>query len=366
MNSTQPIDHELVAMFDSVFAAHPNRHTVPGACVEFDRDLWKVLDELGLTRLTGSESHGGSGADWYAASALLGAAAAAAVPNPVAEHDMLAGWLLETAGLPMTPGLRTACAISDSGSSAAVPWARHAEFVVALRHDGTNWVVADVPATSVDVRCGQNLANEPRDGVTIGIDAVTWSPVPSGTAETMLLRGALARVLQSCGAMERIADLCLAHVSSREQFGRSLAKFQAVQRLVSAIAAEAALARAAADAAVAHVERKGWDDDRTAFVVAVAKSCAGHASSTVVRNAHQIHGAIGTTFEHDLHRYTNPVLAWRADFGSVARWDRLLTDTVVDTGPDAAWALVTDGGAVRDLLRAIWPLSGARTHLREI
>lgn len=317
-----------------------------------------------MTRLTGSEAHGGSGADWYAASALLGAAAAAAVPTPVAEHDLLAGWLLETAALPMTPGLRTACMTGESGTATGVPWARDAEFVVALRRNGTDWVVADVPATHVEVSPERNLGDEPRDAVTIAVEAVTWLPVPAGTAETFLLRGALTRVLQSCGAMERIVDLCLGHVSTRRQFGRPLAKFQAVQRLVSTIAAEAALARAAADAAVAYVEREGWDDNRTSFVVAVAKSCAGHASSVVVRNAHQIHGAIGTTFEHDLHRYTRPVLAWRGEFGSVGRWDKLLTKAVVNAGPEAAWSLVTEGAAVQDVLEALGYPTSARMNLR--
>ncbi|WP_067662249.1 acyl-CoA dehydrogenase family protein [Nocardia miyunensis] len=344
MNSTPLIDPELVALFDSVFTAHRDVHTAPGGCVELDRDLWKVLEELGLARLTGAESHGGSGADWHAASALLGSAASAAVAIPVAEHDLLAGWLLETAGLPMTPGLRTACLTDDSGFSPSVGWARNADFVVALRHDGADWVVADVPAKHLVVSPGQNLANEPRDTVTIEVGAVTWSQVPSDTAEIFTLRGALGRVLQTCGAMDRVVELCLGHVASRVQFGRSLAKFQAVQRLVSAIAAEAALARAAADAAVAHVARSGWGDARASFAVAVAKSCAGHASSTVVRNAHQIHGAIGTTFEHDLHLYTNPVLAWRSEFGSTGRWDKLLTDAVVEAGPDGAWSLATTTG----------------------
>ena len=350
MNSTTLIDPDLVAMMESVFAAHRKADIAATDTVEFDRELWKVLDELGLLRLTGSESHGGSGADWHAVSALLAAAAGAAVPVPVVEHDLLAGWLLETAELPMTDGFRTAFLMRESGTSSAVPWARHADFVVPLRHDGSHWLVADIAADRIHVTPSQNLGGEPRDTVTLEVDTATWSPVPAGTAETFLLRGALARVLQVCGAMDRIVELCIEHVASREQFGRPLAKFQAVQRLVTATAAEAALARAAADAAVAHAERTAWDDHGTAFAVAVAKSCAGHAASTVVRNAHQVHGAIGTTFEHDLHRYTKPVLAWRSEFGSVGRWDQLLTQTATAVGRDGAWSLITEGHPVRRVL----------------
>ncbi|MFW2237967.1 acyl-CoA dehydrogenase family protein [Rhodococcus opacus] len=350
MNSPTLIDPDLVAMMESVFSAHQKPDIAATDNVAFDGALWKVLDELGLVRLTGSESHGGSGANWHAVSALLAAAAGAAVPVPVVEHDLLAGWLLETAELPMTEGFRTAFLMGESGTSPAVPWGRHADFVVPLRYDGSRWLVADLAADRIHVTPSRNLGGEPRDAVQIEIDTVTWSPVPAGTAETFLLRGALARVLQACGAMERIVELCIEHVSTRGQFGRPLSKFQAVQRLVTGVAAETSLARAAADAAVSRVERDGWHSPATYFAVAVAKSCTGHAASTVVRNAHQVHGAIGTTCEHQLHRYTLPVLAWRSEFGSVGQWDQLLTRTAVDAGRDGAWSLITEGGPVSGVL----------------
>jgi acyl-CoA dehydrogenase len=350
MNTTTTVDCDLVDMMASVFAAHRRADFGPRDSVDFDDKLWKVLDDLGLVRLTGAEAHGGSGADWHAAGALLAAAAAAAVSVPIVEHDLLAGWLLETARLPMKAGLHSAFIADATGGARSAPWARNADAVVPLRRIGSSWVVAVVAANRLRIARGQNLAGEPRDSVSFDIDSVSWTPVPAGTAEAFLLRGALARMLQVCGAMERVVDLCIEHVSSRVQFGRPLAKFQAVQRLVSSIAAEAALARAAVDAAVARVERAGWSAPSASFAVAVAKSCAGHAASTVVRNAHQVHGAIGTTFEHELHWYTKPILAWRSEFGSVALWDRLLTQAAVGAGRDDAWALITGGKPLPGLL----------------
>jgi acyl-CoA dehydrogenase len=353
MNTTTTVDRDVVDMMASVFAAHRRADFGPSDSVDFDDELWKVLEELGLARLTGAEAYGGSGADWHAAAALLGAAAAVAVSVPVVEHDLLAGWLLEMAGLPMDAGLHSAFIADGTGSARSVPWARNADAVVPLRRIGSSWVVAEVAAGQLRINRDQNLAGEPRDSLTFDIDAVGWTSVPDGTAEAFLLRGALARMLQLCGAMERVVELCIDHVSSRVQFGRPLARFQAVQRLVSSLAAEAALARAAVDAAVARVERDGWYAPSASFAVAVAKSCAGHAASVVVRNAHQVHGAIGTTFEHDLHRYTKPILAWRSEFGSVALWDRLLTQAAVSAGRDGAWVLITDGLPLPGLLEAL-------------
>jgi acyl-CoA dehydrogenase len=76
--------------------------------------------------------------------------------------------------------------------------------------------------------------------------------------------------------------------------------------------------------------------------VAVAKSCAGHASEVVVRNAHQVHGAIGTTAEHGLHRLTMPLLAWRSEYGSTRYWDEELGAGVLRAGPSTwSWVIGT-------------------------
>jgi acyl-CoA dehydrogenase len=124
------------------------------------------------------------------------------------------------------------------------------------------------------------------------------------------------------------------------QFGRQLSKFQAVQHMLSDIAAEAALARAATEGALAAAVGSDWSG--VEFPVAVARSCAGHAASVVVRNAHQVHGAIGTTIEHRLHEFTRPALAWRSEFGSVRYWDDQVTDMALRTDAAGIWRLIAD------------------------
>lgn len=152
------------------------------------------------------------------------------------------------------------------------------------------------------------------DGVVVGVDVV----------DQLVLRGALARAVQVVGALERAVDLCVEHARTRVQFGRPLAKFQAVQHLVADAAAEAALARAAVDAAVLDAAETELTGPASATKVAAARSCAGHAASVVVRNAHQVHGAIGTTQEHPLQLVTLPALDWRGEFGTTRDWDRFL------------------------------------------
>ena len=165
-------------------------------------------------------------------------------------------------------------------------------------------------------------------------------------ADTRRLRGALMRAVQMTGAMDAAVDLTVRHAAERRQFGRPLAAFQAVQHLAADAAAEAALARAATDAALTQAVATQFAGDGLLFSVAVARSVCGHSGSAVVRNAHQVHGAIGTTREHLLHRVTMPILAWTNDFGSVAEWDAVLEQAARDAGDVGLWELVSGTNAI--------------------
>ncbi|MGV0814321.1 acyl-CoA dehydrogenase family protein [Mycolicibacterium boenickei] len=324
-------------MMSAVFAAHREAHE-PG---EAGTELWDQLGELGLIRLTGSEESGGSGAGWAEAVELLRSAAWHGVKVPLAEHDLLACWLLETAGLPVDGARRTACLLDADGAARAVPWAADSERIVVLWQTDTGYRVADLDTASLTVTAGRNSAGEPRDDVSAQLAGLTGTLVPDTVIEQFAQRSALVRAVQVCAVLDRILALSVAHTTERTQFGRPLAKFQAVQNLVADIAAESALARAATDGALAEALRSDWSSPHLDFLVAVARSCVGHAASVVVRNAHQVHGAIGTTREHRLHEFTMPALAWRSEYGSVAHWDEVLTDYATEAGADKLWALVT-------------------------
>jgi acyl-CoA dehydrogenase len=328
-----PVDHTLLDLMTSVFADHTAATGHGSAKGSLDRGLWDTLSSLGLTRLTTPLHRGGSGAGWAEAAALLRTAAAHGVSVPLAENDLLADRLLAQAGLEGDDGLRTACILDSSGVARAVPWARDADHVVALWWTPGGWRAADLPAASLVVEHGTNLAGEPRDDVTADLTSARGASVAPHVPEELLLRGALARAVQMTGAMDRILDLCVTHVTTRSQFGRPLARFQPLQHLIADMAAEAALADAATNACLRN--------RLTPFTVAVARSCAGHAATTVVRGAHQIHGAMGTTAEHPLHTLTLPTLSWRAEFGSLHDWDDQLTTAIVTTDR-GLWPAVTD------------------------
>lgn len=334
------VDPALAEMMDMVFAEYRATH-LPATTLVRDTELWCRLDDLGLVRLTGAEQSGGSGAGWHEAAELLRAAVRHAVRIPLAEHDLLACWLLDAAGIPSDAMVRTVCLLDEHGAAAEVPWAAGADRVVVVWPTSSEYRAADVDADRAEITHGTNLIGEPRDAVAVDLADLDGVPLPPALVDQLRLKSALVRSIQVCAALDRILELSIEHVTARIQFGRPLSRFQAVQNQLSDIAAEAALARAATEAALIAAVDGQWSAPNLQFLVAVARSCAGHAASVVARNAHQVHGAIGTTREHRLHEFTRAALAWRSEFGSMGYWDDRVTAAALAAGADGLWSLIT-------------------------
>ena len=335
--SARHVDPMLAETIDSVLGDRRGRPVNDRGAPSFDRDLWASLTDLGFARLTTPEASGGSGAEWPDGAYLIRRLAFHALDVPQVEHDLLAGWLLDRTGLPAAEdgGVDTVCVLGVDGRGAA-PYAAVADRVILVRPDGDGWRVAVVAPADLVLEHGTNLAGEPRSTV-VDAGPMRGVPVERRLVEDLLLRGALARAAQISGALERAVELSIEHAGTRVQFGRRLADFQAVQALITDAAAETTLARAAVDGAV---DLAAAGDPGLPFAVAAARSCAGHAASVVTRNAHQVHGAIGTTAEHDLHKSTTRALAWRNEYGHLHGWDDAATTMAVTAGGEALWPLL--------------------------
>ncbi len=306
-------------------------------------DPWEACEQAGFTRLTLPEDAGGSGASLVDLAVVLQAAGAAAVALPLAETD-LAAWLLHAHGLDVPDGPLTAVAgdldVGEDGRVrgrlARVPWARGAAAIAVVT---PAHVLALHPADVV-VTEGADLAEDPRDA--LDVDAV----LPSGRVAradatgAFRLRAALGRSQLLAGAARGALARTVRYAGEREQFGRPIGRFQAVQQQLALAAAEVAAAGAAASAAAATAERDGCGADSTAFAVAAAKARTGEAAGEVARTAHQVHGALGFTREHDLRRWTTRLWAWRDEDGSDAQWQAELGRRVLAAGPDALWPMV--------------------------
>ena len=73
-----------------------------------------------------------------------------------------------------------------------------------------------------------------------------------------------------------------------------------------------------------------------------ARTSPSNETATAV--AHQVHGAIGFTREHDLRHFTQRLLAWRSEFGSDRQWSEALGHAVIERGVDTFWSDLTARG----------------------
>jgi acyl-CoA dehydrogenase len=170
-------------------------------------------------------------------------------------------------------------------------------------------------------------------------DAVTCAGalLTDRQAEELRARYALARAVQLSAALQQVLAWTVQYAGERQQFGRPLGRFQAIQMELAEMAGEVTAAAALVDAAVQAVER----GESLVLAAAAAKVRAGSAVEVVARLAHQVHGAIGFTQEHKLHHLTRRCWSWRDEAGTELAWSRVLGAGLLGDDPDALWPALT-------------------------
>ena len=315
--------------------------------------LWRALSDAGLTLAWVPEKHGGAGASLADGFAILGAAGRYALPVPLAE-TLLAGWLLERAGIDAPAGAMTVAPVrprdrialnadgSLSGLSRGVPFAKDCEHIAVVAVSDRGAVIALVKTADCRVGDGQNLAGDGSDSVTFERTKVVRSAaVPAGFDQSaLMLMGATVRSVQAAGALETILALSVAYANERVAFERKIGKFQAVQQNLARLAGETAAALAAAGSAADTIAQTPAFDDTVLLEAAAAKIRSGEAAAEGAAIAHQVHGAIGFTNEHVLHRFTLRLLSWRDDFGNESYWAAALGELVARRGANQFWPLL--------------------------
>jgi acyl-CoA dehydrogenase len=315
--------------------------------------LWRALSEAGLTLAWVPEKHGGAGASLADGFAILGIAGRYALPVPLAE-TMIAGWLLARAGIAAPAGMMTAAPVrprdrialnSDgtlSGRAAGIPFARDSEHIAIVAADDKGAAIALVKTSDCRVSEGQNLAGDPANTVIFECTkAVRSARAPAGFDQSaLLLMGAIVRSVEAAGALEAILSLSVRYANERVAFERPIGKFQAIQQNLARLAGETAAALAAAGSAADTIGQSAAFDDTVMLEAASAKIRSGEAAAEGAAIAHQVHGAIGFTNEHILHRFTLRLLSWRDDFGSESYWAATLGKMIARHGANNFWPLI--------------------------
>lgn len=154
--------------------------------------------------------------------------------------------------------------------------------------------------------------------------------------------GAVVRSQQIAGASEAILTMCVNYVNVREQVGRPIAKFQAIQHHLAALAGEVASITCTADVASLSLIGNNFNASGVDTATASAKVRAGTSGAEVIRIAHQVHGAIGFTEEYDLHRFFKRIWSWREEFGNEMISSCRLGQRVTNNENPGIWPIVCE------------------------
>ena len=121
-----------------------------------------------------------------------------------------------------------------------------------------------------------------------------------------------ALAIEACGVARRALEYGIEHASTREQFGKKIGSYQAVSHPLADAYTQLELARSLSLWAAWCVAE---GDEQAAVAAAAAKSFAAEAAVGVCETAIQVHGGIGFTWEHVLHRLYKRAL-WIESFGA--------------------------------------------------
>jgi alkylation response protein AidB-like acyl-CoA dehydrogenase len=311
-----------------------------------DRTVWKALvAELGLHAIAIPQVYGGAGYDFAGPAVVLEELGRSLAPVPYLASAVLATQVLCAAGseqarrtwLPRLAAGEITATVAFvgvdpqwtptasplafdgnrvTGRAAYVPDAAFADVVVVVGPDAVGIVAVDADGVTM----GQEPALDPtRPFSTVDFDAARVERVGGAGVGRALDVATVALACEQLGGAEQVLGLTVAYACTRHQFGRAIGSFQAIKHMLADARVDIEAAAAAVRHAVALVD--AGDDRELAEAASVAKSAVSDAYWEVARDAVQVHGAIGFTWEHDLHLYLRRALVSREFLGS-PQWHR--------------------------------------------
>jgi alkylation response protein AidB-like acyl-CoA dehydrogenase len=150
----------------------------------------------------------------------------------------------------------------------------------------------------------------------------------SGSQEEQLA----ALSLEAAGIAAKALELAIEHAKTREQFGRPIGVYQAVSHPLADTYVETEMARSLAYWAAWCIAEA---DEQAPIAVAAAKSFCGDMAVAACERSIQVHGGIGFTWEHVLHRYYKRAL-WIQSFRGYSRHQRARIAEWLLDGPGEA------------------------------
>ncbi len=324
----------------------------------YSPELWQEMAGLGWMGLAFPEKYGGADMGFLDLAILLEETGRACLPGPLFSTVVLGGLPILDVGneaqkqeylpriasgeiiftLALTePSAKydaaaiTVKAAADgdeytlNGTKLFVPNADIADYMLVVARtneqappeDGISIFIVDTKSPGISTAVLKTMANDRLCEVVFNQAKVPgknvlgqlnqgWSEV-----QRIIERAAVAKCCEMTGGMQQVLEMTVDYAKERKQFGRPIGSFQIIQHYCADMLSDVEGARLSAHQA-AWMVSEGLPCTEQ---VAIAKAWAGQASQRVMARAHQIHGAIGVTLDHDVHYYTRRAKAAEATFG---------------------------------------------------
>ena len=324
----------------------------------FTDELWRQMVGLGWTGVAFPEQYGGTGGNFADLGVLLEEIGRSLAPAPFFSTVVLGGMTVLDAGSDAQKNdlISRICAGTiimtmavPEAAAAYEPWdiqATASQQGGGYEITGIKLFVPDAEAADVIIVAARTSSGQdPADGVSLflvpsGTAGLTITPMRSvgnekvfevsldkvnvaadsalgavGEAwpiiERSIQRATAAQSIQMLGGAEAVLDMTVEYAKGRTQFGRAIGTFQAVQHHCARMATDVEGSKNIAYQAVWRLS-EGLPAQKE---VAMAKAWIGPAYRRVCGTAHQCHGAIGFTKEHDLQLYTRRAKVHELTYG---------------------------------------------------
>jgi alkylation response protein AidB-like acyl-CoA dehydrogenase len=339
----------------------------------FTDKQWKQMAELGWMGLIFPEAVGGSGLTFVDLIGVLEEMGRAVLPGPYFSSVILGGvtlaeggsaaqqqqWLskvadgtaritlaqLEPSGRWDADGIQCTAAPDGagyrlSGVKLFVPDAHTADHIIVAARtagskgaDGVGLFLVDAGAKGVTTSLlktmdqTRKLCEVKLDGVAVGADRVIGA-VGGGwqLIDRVVDRAKVAMCGEMCGGAQRVLDMSVEYAKVREQFGKPIGSFQAIQHKCANMLVEVESSKSVSYYAAWAVANDVAD---APLAAAMAKAYCSDAYRHVSAEGIQIHGGIGFTWEHDMHIYFKRAKSSEVTFGD-ATWNRELVAQLIN------------------------------------
>ena len=300
----------------------------------FNLERWKNLIELGVLSSNLPEKKGGLGMDQVTLALMVEEMGYAGLPEPVAEQIFLVNDVIPFLPKNVTEAVESNFNDGTQYIALAHPLAPNPLFL----NDAAGLILLDNSECKFIAKNDMDFeiisSNDPSRElfkVSSMNDAISTSENFDELNSAVSSRGSLMTAALLIGLAQKMIDLSSSYVLDRAQFGKPIGSFQAVKHMLADVAVKIEFAKPAVYRAAYSLSE---NNPKSALHCAHAKLMCTQAAELACKNSIQAHGAMGYTWEMDLHIYMRKAWSMMACWGNEDKQQELIFKTLSSTSEE--------------------------------